>query len=73
VDYFKFCNKISVEVAVEALRDYRRLRKGTVDELWREADQQPTPSDFAAYSGPSRVRISLIARLNQESVYVPPP
>jgi hypothetical protein len=24
-------------VAVEALQDYRRTRKGTVDELWREA------------------------------------
>jgi predicted transcriptional regulator of viral defense system len=39
VDCFKFRNKIGVGVAVEALRDYRRLRKGTVDELWREADR----------------------------------
>lgn len=39
VDCFKFRNKIGVDVAVEALRDYRRLRKGTVDELWRHADQ----------------------------------
>ena len=39
VDCFKFRNKIGVDVAVEALRDYRRLRKGTVDELWRQADQ----------------------------------
>lgn len=38
VDCFKFRNKIGVDVAVEALRDYRRLRKGTVDELWRLAD-----------------------------------
>ncbi len=38
-DCFKFRNKIGVDVAVEALRDYRRLRKGTVDELWRQADQ----------------------------------
>ncbi len=30
---------IGVDVAVEALRDYRRLRKGTVDELWRQADR----------------------------------
>jgi len=36
---FKFRNKIGVDVAVEALRDYRRLRKGTVDALWRHADQ----------------------------------
>ncbi|MPZ20226.1 MAG: transcriptional regulator [Luteitalea sp.] len=39
VDGFKFRNKIGIDVAVEALRDYRRLRKGTVDELWRQADQ----------------------------------
>ncbi len=39
VDCFKFRNKIGVDVAVEALRDYRRLRKGTVDELWRHAGQ----------------------------------
>jgi predicted transcriptional regulator of viral defense system len=39
VDCFKFRNKIGIDVAVEALRDYRRLRKGTVDELWRHADQ----------------------------------
>lgn len=38
VDCFKFRNKIGVDVAVEALRDYRRLRKGTADELWRQAD-----------------------------------
>lgn len=39
VDCFRFRNKIGVDVAVEALRDYRRLRKGTVDELWRQANQ----------------------------------
>jgi len=39
VDCFKFRNKIGVDVAVESLRDYRRLRKGTVDELWRQADR----------------------------------
>jgi predicted transcriptional regulator of viral defense system len=39
VDCFRFRNRIGVDVAVEALRDYRRLRKGTVDELWRQADQ----------------------------------
>ncbi len=39
VDCFKFRNKTGVDVAVEALRDYRRLRKGTVDELWRHAGQ----------------------------------
>jgi predicted transcriptional regulator of viral defense system len=39
VDCFKFRNKIGIDVAVEALRGYRRLRKGTVDELWRHADR----------------------------------
>jgi predicted transcriptional regulator of viral defense system len=39
VDCFKFRNKIGIDVALEALRDYRRLRKGTVDELWRQADR----------------------------------
>jgi predicted transcriptional regulator of viral defense system len=39
VDCFKFRNKLGVDLAVEALRDYRRLRKGTVDELWNQADQ----------------------------------
>ena len=39
VDCFKFRSRIGVDVAVEALRDYRRLRKGSVDELWRQADR----------------------------------
>ena len=39
VDCFKFRNKIGIDVAVEALRDYRRLRKGTADELWRQAER----------------------------------
>jgi hypothetical protein len=39
VDCFKFRNKIGIDVAVEALKDYRRLRKGTVDGLWRQADR----------------------------------
>lgn len=39
VDCFRFRHKIGIDVAVEALRDYRRLRKGTVDELWRVAGQ----------------------------------
>ena len=38
VDCFKFRNKIGIDVAVEALKDYRRLRKGTVDALWQQAD-----------------------------------
>jgi predicted transcriptional regulator of viral defense system len=39
VDCFKFRNKIGVDVAVEALKDYRRLRKGTVDAFWQQADR----------------------------------
>jgi predicted transcriptional regulator of viral defense system len=39
VDCFKFRNKIGIDVAVEALRDYRRLRTGSLDELWRQADR----------------------------------
>jgi predicted transcriptional regulator of viral defense system len=39
VDCFKFRNKIGIDVAIEALRDYRRLRKGTADELWRHAER----------------------------------
>lgn len=37
VDCFKFRTSIGIDVAVEALREYRRLRKGTADELWRQA------------------------------------
>lgn len=36
-DCFKYRNKIGTDVAVEALRDYRRARKGTLDDLWAAA------------------------------------
>lgn len=36
-DCFKFRSKIGTDVALEALRDYRAKRKGTIDELWRFA------------------------------------
>ncbi|MGH7972940.1 MAG: type IV toxin-antitoxin system AbiEi family antitoxin domain-containing protein [Limisphaerales bacterium] len=36
-DCFKARNKVGLDVAMEALRDYRRMRKGTMDELWRYA------------------------------------
>lgn len=42
-DGFKFRNKIGLDVALEALRDYRRARRGlrprrgTLDDLWRFA------------------------------------
>ncbi len=36
-DCFKFRNKIGLDVAIEALRDYRRRYRGGTDELWRMA------------------------------------
>jgi predicted transcriptional regulator of viral defense system len=36
VDCFKYRNKIGLDVALEALRDYRRVR-GSMDDLWRMA------------------------------------
>lgn len=36
-DCFKYRNKIGLDVALEALREARRARKATVDELWRYA------------------------------------
>lgn len=36
-DCFRFRNKIGVDVAVEALREYLRDRRGTIDELMRFA------------------------------------
>jgi len=36
-DCFKFRNKIGMEAALEALREYRRLKKASIDELWAAA------------------------------------
>src|SRR5258705_488251 len=36
-DCFKFRNKIGLEVAIEALKECRRSKKGTMDELWAAA------------------------------------
>ena len=36
-DCFKFRNKIGLDVALEALRDARRSRKASMDDLWRFA------------------------------------
>lgn len=36
-DCFKYRNKIGLDVALEALRDCRRARKASNDELWRNA------------------------------------
>ena len=37
VDCFKFRNKIGTDVAIEALRECRRLKKASMDELWAAA------------------------------------
>ncbi len=34
-DCFKFRNKVGLDVALEALREARRSRRATVDELWQ--------------------------------------
>lgn len=36
-DCFRYRNKIGLDVAVEALRDYRRLNRSGMDEVWRFA------------------------------------
>ena len=36
-DCFRFRNKIGLDVATEALREYRRLHRGRMDELSRQA------------------------------------
>jgi predicted transcriptional regulator of viral defense system len=36
-DCFKFRNKIGLDVAIEALKEARRLRKASMDELWAAA------------------------------------
>ncbi len=37
-DCFKFRNKIGIDVAIEALRDYLRRRSRSIDTLWRYAE-----------------------------------
>jgi predicted transcriptional regulator of viral defense system len=36
-DCFKYRNKIGTDVALEALRECRRLKKASMDELWAAA------------------------------------
>jgi hypothetical protein len=36
-DCFKYRNKVGLDVALEALRDYRRTRAGSLDELHHAA------------------------------------
>jgi predicted transcriptional regulator of viral defense system len=37
-DCFKYRNKIGIDVAIEALRDYNHRHRGGADELWRYAE-----------------------------------
>ncbi len=48
-DCFKYRNKIGLDVAIEALRDYLRLRSGTVDELWEAAGVAQVKSVIRPY------------------------
>jgi len=36
-DCFKFRSKVGLDVALEALREARRARRATIDELWKFA------------------------------------
>ena len=36
-DCFKFRNKIGLDVALEALKESRRTKKATMDEIWNAA------------------------------------
>ncbi|MEE9394879.1 MAG: transcriptional regulator [Planctomycetota bacterium] len=36
-DCFKFRSRVGLDVAIEALRDYRQLRHGRIDSLWKYA------------------------------------
>jgi hypothetical protein len=36
-DCFKFRNKLGLDVAIEALREARRRKKASMDELWAAA------------------------------------
>lgn len=37
-DCFKYRNKIGLDVALEALRDYRAKKAGTMDDVWKAAE-----------------------------------
>ena len=37
VDCFRYRNRIGLDVALEALRDFRRLHRGGMDDIWRFA------------------------------------
>lgn len=39
VDCFKLRNKIGPDVALDALKQFRQLRKGSSDEIWARAEE----------------------------------
>jgi predicted transcriptional regulator of viral defense system len=47
-DCFKYRNKIGLDVAVEALKDYRRARK-SLDDLWKAAEAVRVASVIRPY------------------------
>ena len=49
VDCFKFRNKIGLDAALEALRDGRRERRFTMDELWHHATRQRVANVMRPY------------------------
>ncbi len=49
VDCFRYRNKLGLDVAIEALRDYRRHRKGTLDELVKIAEARHTAEVIRPY------------------------
>ena len=36
-DCFKYRNKIGIDIAIEALRDFRQQKIGSMDDLWKAA------------------------------------
>lgn len=48
-DCFKFRNKIGIDVAVEALRDYRRLHPNRLEDVWRFAEIDRVDQVMAPY------------------------
>jgi predicted transcriptional regulator of viral defense system len=49
VDCFKYRNKIGVDVALEALRDCRRKKRATMDELYRTAQARRVANVMRPY------------------------
>ncbi len=48
-DCFRYRNKIGIDVALEALRDYRRMRKGSIDALMKAAQTRRVAGVMGPY------------------------